>query len=235
MELDTSLWLSNEIRVWALGAAAFLSILTAWTRRGALAWLTALMACVGFAATLAASKFQADKDAAVQEQLVDAAAKADAANSAAEAAKAEAGKARADLTKTMMPRLLFPDQVEVIVDKIKKFAGTKFDIAFGQNQEQANIAAWIELALARAKWEQVDWKGPGVIVHRRADRPVAGIVAAEHVVVHFDRERADQLKPAAQALAKALEAEDIRAYATSFPDDPGLDANILHVLIGAKF
>lgn len=156
------------------------------------------------------------------------------ANAASEAAKADAAKARRDLAKTVMPRMLFPDNVETIVAKIKTFAGTKFAVAFGQDVEQGNLVTWIELALRRAGWEQVDWKG-GAMTHLREGRPVAGIVAARHVVISFDHDRRDALKPAAEALSKALSDEEIIAVAISAPNKSDLDPDVLQVLVGTRF
>ena len=150
-----------------------------------------------------------------------------------------AAKAQEDLVKYLTPRrlLLAPYQSKVVA-ALKPFSGTKYDIGFGTGDgEQADIVWDIEDVLKAAGWIELIWgvHGVGVMVNQRgtSGRPIAGSVAAQNVEIHLDATSRQQLLPAANALASALNGIEIKASVVP-SNVANTHTDAMHVLIGPK-
>jgi hypothetical protein len=79
----------------------------------------------------------------------------------------EAAEARLELARiaTARHKLLTQEASETIVEKLKPFAGTKFDIGHASNgREQWDLLWVLEPLFAKAEWMFVDWV-PGPLPH----------------------------------------------------------------------
>lgn len=151
------------------------------------------------------------------------------------AAKANARAAEADLAlaKFRTPRTLTIEQQAVIGEKLRAFAGTRFDAAvIRSDPETYQLLGMIEAPLATAGWTQVSWVGVEVL--KRADKPDVGEWAATNVIIAVPHDLLPQLWGAAASLAATLTEADIPAQAQ---DAQGMDVknnDVLHLLIGRK-
>jgi hypothetical protein len=60
------------------------------------------------------------------------------------------------------PRVLTQEQRGRIVDKLKQFSGTEYDIAISDSEpEILDLVLAIELVISTAGWTELDWKGAG--------------------------------------------------------------------------
>lgn len=86
-------------------------------------------------------------------------------------------KARRDLTQKQRGR---------VVDKLKKFSGTEYDISINSiDPEILNFVFIVELILSTAGWTELGWQGPlGVQVLTREGQPSIAISASvTHVMI----------------------------------------------------
>ena len=161
----------------------------------------------------------------------------------------EAAEARLSLGKLQTPRatLLTGTALDTIAEKLKPFAGTKFDTGLaGSSGEQADFLWRLEMALTNlpppenrlnADWIEIPWGfnrvGVGAQALHRGTRPVSGSVAAQNVEIHLHPEYRAKLLPAATALISALNDVGIVAKEAGFNTHSSND-DAIHVLIGEK-
>jgi hypothetical protein len=161
----------------------------------------------------------------------------------------EAAEARLSLTRLQTPRatLLTNATLDTIAEKLKPFAGTKFDTGLaGNSGEQADFLWRLEMALTNlpppenrlnADWMEISWGfnrvGVGAQALQRGTRPVSGSVAAQNVEIHLHPEYRAKLLPAATALISALNDVGIVAKEVGFNAHSSND-DAIHVLIGEK-
>lgn len=161
----------------------------------------------------------------------------------------EAAEARLSLSKLQTPRatLLTNSALDTIAEKLKPFAGTKFDTGLDANSgEQADFLWRLEMALTNlpppenrlnAGWIEIPWGfdrvGVGAQALRRGSRPVSGSVAAQNVEIHLHPEYREKLLSAATALISALNGVGIAAKEAGFNTHSSND-DAIHLLIGEK-
>jgi hypothetical protein len=151
-------------------------------------------------------------------------------------ANARAKEAELALVKFRAPRLPNKEQLARIAEKLKPFAGTKFDVGLsGNSGEQADFLWRLESALANlepdvpnAGWIELAWGGL-----QRGNRPASGSVAAQNVEIHLHPESREKLLPAANGLISVLKEIGIEAKDAGF-NAHSTNVDAIHILIGDK-
>lgn len=170
------------------------------------------------AAIVASGALKAEADAKLAEALETAAA------------------AQRELIKFRTPRRsLMPTAVkQAIAQQLQLFAGTPFDIGFGDG-EQADCAWDIEEILAQARWNQLPWgvHAVGITVIQRNLRPLAGSVGAQNIEVQIEPAWHQARQAAADALVAALNDIGIEARQTPY-NTASTNVQAIHVLMGPK-
>jgi hypothetical protein len=138
-----------------------------------------------------------------------------------------------ELSELTTPRTLTPDLRAMLADKMKPYAGTQFDVALNPDTETQTFLLQLEDALAAAGWKEIDWVGAKPTLTRDKHR-VAGVVPLSGVVVQMRADQVAKLKPAADALAAALQLEGIAASAELGQGIKNDNAAALHILVGNK-
>jgi hypothetical protein len=155
---------------------------------------------------------------------------------AAELEKA-AADAKLELARISTPRvtLLTEESTSSIIEKLKPFAGTKFDTGTAINSgEQADFLYALRPILQKAGWILLPWDGPGPLLSfGESGLPVSGSVAAQNVEVHLHPIHRDRLLPAAEALISALKGAGIEAKYWGFNVSSRND-DAMHILTGDK-
>jgi hypothetical protein len=98
--------------------------------------------------------------------------------------------------------------------KLRPFAGTPFDIGFGEGDgEQADCAWDLEEILASAGWNQLPWgvHAVGIAVIHRNLRPLAGSVGAQNIEIQLEPAHRQGRLAAAEALVATLNSAGIGA------------------------
>jgi hypothetical protein len=150
-------------------------------------------------------------------------------------ANARAAEAELRLVEFRRPRGVTPEQADSIVEKIKPFAGTKFDVGHStEDREQWDFLWRLEPAISKAGWVHIDWEG-GMAFKKNAwpGNHWYGIMAVINVSIELHPESREKLLPAAEALAAALNGIGITATAGEF-NNSSTNADAIHVLIGPK-
>lgn len=168
----------------------------------------------------------------------------------AAALEKEAANAKLELARLSTPRfkLITPEAAATLIEKIKPFAGTKFDIGHAASgREQWDFLWVLEPLFSQAGWIFVDWN-PGPLPLPGQSRPgvfgklnwtmqqhVYGVANVSNVSIELSPEFRDKLLPAANALASALKEIGI---ATTVEDHPisGVSAtkDAIHFLVGER-
>jgi hypothetical protein len=131
-----------------------------------------------------------------------------------------------------------------MVERLKPFAGTKFDIGHSKYGREEWDFLWLfEPLPAAAGWLFLDWV-PGSLPHPGVFRKVNwtmkphvyGTANVSNVVIELSPENRKKLLPAATALAEALSAVGIDAGIGA--DQPinwvSTTADAIHILVGPK-
>jgi hypothetical protein len=135
------------------------------------------------------------------------------------------------------PRALTAEQRGRIVDKLKQFPGTEYDIAVSSSDpEILHLVFIVELILSTAGWTELDWQGTGegLIREGMPNIRLGASVTNVMVVVHVSQPL--KLLECAIALSDALMAEDVDATTgRSIPHAmSSTNTNAIHILIGRK-
>jgi len=150
---------------------------------------------------------------------------------------ARAKEAELALIKFRKPRSeLLPTQVRAeITEKLKAFAGTKFDIGYGtEDREQADFLWWLLPTINDAGWVHIDWVGGRVF--KRLNWPgdhLMGIMSVINVSIEVYPDNRDKLQPAADALVEALKSAGIEATTGDF-NNSSTNNDAIHLLVGPK-
>ena len=159
------------------------------------------------------------------------------ANARAAEATQKAEEASLELAKYRAPRTLTREQRGRIVDKVKQFSGTEYDIALSDSDpEILGFVSLIELTLSTAGWIGVDWKGKGEALIRQG-RPLVRLGnTGANVVIGVHVNQPPKLLECAMDLSDALVAEGIDATAGRHTphEMSSTNANAIHILIGRK-
>ncbi len=214
----------NEAMLLSLGIAAFCALAVAFTT-------TIVVKLQGQAEIDAKKAFDDSQDAFNKYKI-------DAAKDIAEA-NARAAEAKLELEKFRTPRTLNTEQQARITEKIKPFSGTKFDVGLQTGDPEAqNLLLQIEDALNMAKLDEIDWNNDdsnGIdIKFSRPNGHAAGLISMTGVIIQVHPEKIDELKESVQAIASALNAENINCRAELGLGVPNTNKNAIHILIGKK-
>lgn len=153
-------------------------------------------------------------------------------------ANARAAEAELRLAEFRKPRLVVGADFERVVEAIKPFAGTKFDIGHAMSgREQWDFLWQFEQVFPKADWVFVEWDGPQRFAKNNWTMQPHwyGVANVLNVSIELHPEYRKELLPAAEALSKALNEIGIAA---SVGDKPigGISAttNAIHILVGEK-
>lgn len=174
-----------------------------------------------------------EKIALAEQRAAEAEQKAGKLNLAVADANARTAEAYRELSELTTPRTLTPDLRARLADKMKPFAGTQFDVALNPDTETRTLLLQLEDALAAAGWQELDWAGAKPTLTRDKHH-LAGVVGLSGVVIQMRADRVAKLKPAADALAAALQLEGISASAELGQGVKDDNAAALHILVGNK-
>lgn len=179
-----------------------------------------------------ASKAEADLRVLNVEQTV-----ADSKKATAEAI-ARATEAQLALETFKAPRTLTPEQIGRIVDKLKQFSGTEYDITVSSiDPEILDFVLTLELVLSTAGWKELDWEGNAEKHIRGGKQPLIREGASvTNVLIGVQQDRPPKLFEFALALSAALEAEGVTATAKTLISHAmsSTNANAIHVMVGRK-
>lgn len=133
------------------------------------------------------------------------------------------------------------DNFSLLVERMKPFAGTKFDIGLGPEgmREQWDFSWQIEPAFGEAGWQMIDWWG-GSVLRKWCNldpkllkvRPF-GLANVVNVSIEMHPSHKVALTPAAEALAQALREIGV-TVSTEYNNNASANENVLHFLIGEK-
>jgi hypothetical protein len=165
-------------------------------------------------------------------------AQADIEKSKVEIAQANARTAAAELKleEFRRARSIGPEQSTEIVEAIKSFSGTQFDIGHAPvGREQWDFLWQLEPVFPKAGWVFVDWKGPQVFAKLNWTMTPHwyGVANVLNVSIEMAPSNRDKLLPAAQALARALNAIGIVTTLDGVGTDSAND-DAIHFLVGEK-
>jgi hypothetical protein len=158
-------------------------------------------------------------------------------NSRASEANQRAQEAILELAELRAPRALTPEQRGRIVDKLKMFSGTKYDITISDaDPEILDFVFLVEIALSTAEWTELDWQGTADCLIREGAPLVRLGVSVANVMIGVHVSQPPKLWECALALSDALIAEDIDATARRLVPHKmsSTNANAIHILIGRK-
>jgi hypothetical protein len=148
-------------------------------------------------------------------------------------ANARAAEAQLELLQFRAPRLPSPEQLAVITEALRGFAGTSFDSGLARTSgEQADFWWILQPAIVAAGWNHVRWSGTGDIV-RQGNRPWSGDVGAKNVEIHIHPESRSELEAAAAALVAVLNKIGIAVHDVGFNSHSG-NTTAIHIMIGEK-
>jgi hypothetical protein len=157
-----------------------------------------------------------------------------AANARAAEAELKVAEATLELTKFRAPRTLTVEQQAAITEKIRAFAGLRFDATVVRSDpETYQLLDMIEPALAAARWTQINWDNSDAVLQRRG-KPNVGEWAATNVIIAVPHDLMPRLWSAAEMLASVLAAEGIPAQAQDAKGMTVKNNDVMHLLIGRK-
>jgi hypothetical protein len=152
-------------------------------------------------------------------------------------ANQKAQEAILELAELRAPRVLTTEQRGRIVDEVKPYSGTEYDIVISDlDPEILNFVLIIELVLSTAGWTELDWQGNGECFVREGMPIIRLGVSVANVMTGVYVSQPLNLFEYALALSDALEAEGIDATATRLTPHrmSSTNANAVHILVGRK-
>lgn len=150
-------------------------------------------------------------------------------------ANARTAEAELKLAEFRQPRGVTPEQTIFIIEKIRPFAGTMFDVGHSDlDREQWDFLWQFEPVLPKAGWVHIDWIGGQMFKKNNwpGDHRY-GRMAVINVSIEVHPESREKLLPAAKALAEALNGIGIAATVAYF-NNSSMNANAVHLLVGPK-
>jgi hypothetical protein len=153
-------------------------------------------------------------------------------------ANARALEAKLALEKLKTPRLLSEQQISVLVEKLKRFAGTKFDAAVIPGDPEAIIfLSYIAATLEKAGWVWVEWTAPEgqiAMTYTIPTKPSIGQLGFFGVTLQINPAHDRALSAPADALGLALIAEGIEATLDVIDNPSVPKRETVHVIVGKK-
>jgi hypothetical protein len=179
-----------------------------------------------------------ERAARLEKEAAEARAAIAGANERAAEANQKAQEAILELAKFKAPRVLTEEQRGRIVDKLKQFSGTEYDIMIIDSEpEILSLVSAIEIVLSTAGWTELDWKGTGQALIRVGKQPLIRLgVSVSNVVIGVQADQPPKLFATARALSDALEAEGVTAIDQKHiaHEMSSTNANAIHIMIGRK-
>jgi hypothetical protein len=160
------------------------------------------------------------------------------ANARAAEANSRALEAQLALEKFKQPRLLSEQQMSAISEKLKRFAGTKFDCAVIPGDPEAMIfLSHIAATLEKAGWVWVEWTAPEgqiAMTYTIPSKPSIGQLGFLGVTLQINPAHAGPLSAPADALGLALIAEGVEATLDVIDNASVPKKETVHVIVGKK-
>jgi hypothetical protein len=159
------------------------------------------------------------------------------ANEAAAKANERAAEAEVAFIKFRKPRstLLTLEVRSEMTEKLRPFAGTKFDIGYAtEDREQADFLWWLLPTINDAGWVHIDWVGG--MIFKRNNWPgdhLMGVMSVINISIEVHPESRNKLQPAADALVAALQSIEIDATTGDF-NNSSTNKDAIHLLVGPK-
>ncbi len=150
------------------------------------------------------------------------------ATATAKGAEARGAEATLALAKIKLPRTLDVAQQDRIISKIKRFAGTKFDLWVNPDNEAVAFMNTLESILTRADWKFAAPKG--AILYAKK----ASMVATSGIHLEMEAAKASELRAPLEALGDALIAEGIETAGAISTDATDKNLDAVHVVVGTK-
>jgi hypothetical protein len=137
---------------------------------------------------------------------------------------------------------LLSEHAPALVERLKPFPGTKFEIGLDLGSSEQNALAFdLETVLAaRSGWTHVDWNAGFTIplwifgAGSGISRPRWAPVIARNVEIHVPHEYREQLDPAAKALISALNDIGIVAADAGPGGVVSQNEDVIHIWIGDR-
>jgi hypothetical protein len=149
-------------------------------------------------------------------------------------ANAKALESRLELEKFRAPRTLSLEQRARITEKMKPFAGAKFDGAWSSLEGEIDFFfSSFEDALNNAGLVSVSFTGTGNI-YGRGSRSSVGMANAFGIVINVDPAKNPELVPAALEMVVALTEEGIGVVFQKNVGFTSTNADTIHIMVGAK-
>jgi hypothetical protein len=145
-------------------------------------------------------------------------------------ANQKAQEAARELARYRQPRVMSREQMDRVSKAVEPFAGMQFAVCVNPgNPEFESFLRYIELALEKAGWTEIDWR---VSAGRtRSGRPTIGTSSSvTGVMVQFNTDDMGTLGGAAMALVVALLAEGFDAMG----GPATIQASGIHIMVGPK-
>jgi hypothetical protein len=160
-------------------------------------------------------------------------------NERASEAKRKADEAALALEKFKAPRFRGFDKAkqDVVSEKIKPFAGLKFDAALSPNDAECEfLLDALEKVLKNGGLVQIPWKDKNQYtqIMQRDGKPDAGSASVVNIGIEGNFSVHPELLPAARAIASALTDAGIIADAIQTDTSHSLNADVMHLMIGKK-
>ena len=156
------------------------------------------------------------------------------ANKVAALATQKANEAALELEKFKAPRVLSPEQIDRIAEKLKQFSGVPYEVATATRDPEFDMCiSFIETALGKAGWIGIGWRGDPDGDMRGVGRATIGRdVSATNVMIAISPGKTTPplALAAAKALASALNAEGIAARAGAF----SVPTDNIRIMVGRK-
>jgi hypothetical protein len=160
------------------------------------------------------------------------------ANQGAAEANARALEAKLALEKYKQPRLLSERQISTISEKLKPFAGTKFDAAVIPGDPEAfTFLAYIAATLEMAGWVWVEWAAPEgqiAMTYTIPSKPSIGQLGFLGTTLQINPAHAGALSTPADALGLALIGEGVEVTLDVIDNASVPNRETVHVIVGKK-
>lgn len=153
-------------------------------------------------------------------------------------ASARASEAQLELQKFKAPRQLTPEQAARMIDELKIFPGTPFDVSAFGDPEAISLARYLGSLFVSAGW---DWKFADELVSvpviQSGDVPNIGSTLGSglYAVVNFSKK--EEWRPQVVALMRSLDTIaglEMKAISTTAHEPPFPTSNAIHIIVGKK-
>jgi len=148
-----------------------------------------------------------------------------------------ASRAETSLVELRRPRraLLTTEAKTALIDKLKPFAGTTFDVGVSGLDTEIVDCLWdIEEILGKAGWRQLNWTSPGGSISFQPNlRPSCGLVSAEKITIEMDPNWRHTLLPPANAIITAFNLIALEANEHAMLT-PISNVQAIHLYVGSK-